>query len=294
MTKPSETAHQARTEAGLAAPLSGPVAFCREAYMRRAAAEGRPAARIGNARTAGGVAVLPFVGFVYPGMVRDFVSGMREAVNDPSVVGVVVRAASPGGLVDGVPEAAAELRALRGKKPIVFVADAYIASAAYWVASAADRIHVTPSGEIGSIGVVWMHDDFSGYWENLGVKTTLMRSSGAPYKVETTSEEPLSQAARARQQAVLDEYEKMFVGDVAKYRGVRPEAVLERYGQGRMLMAKEAVRAGMADAVMSLDQTIASVSGGKVDTGRRRAEIDASPRAPGLSASAAFRFGGRL
>lgn len=258
--------------------ISGPVAFCPEAYQRRAAVEERPAARIGNARTVGGVAIVPFVGFVYPGMLQSFLASCREAAADSSVTSIVIRGASPGGLVDGVPEAAAELRSLRGKKPVTFVADAYAASAAYWIASAADRIHVTPSGELGSIGVVWMHDDFSEYWEAMGIKTTVMRSSNAPYKVETTSEEPLSDGARAYQQGVLDDLEAMFIGDVAKYRGVRREVVVEKFGGGRMLLAKAALRAGLADAVMSLEQTIVAASKGQLGAGRRRAEADPETR----------------
>ena len=60
---------------------------------------------------------------------------------------------SPGGVVYGVPELAAKIRAFRNTKPIYAVANSEAGSAAYWIGSAASKFYVTPSGQVGSIGV---------------------------------------------------------------------------------------------------------------------------------------------
>jgi ClpP class serine protease len=77
-------------------------------------------------------------------------------------------------MTDGIPELAAEIRAARGKKPIVAVANYRAASAAYWLGSQADEFVASPSADVGSIGVFAAHEDVSGMQEKLGVKTTLI------------------------------------------------------------------------------------------------------------------------
>ena len=82
----------------------------------------------------------------------------------------------------------------RGTKPITAIANTLAASAAYWLATAADELVVTPSAEIGSIGVFAAHRDFSVALHNAGLKTTLI--SAGKYKVEANPFEPLSAEAR--------------------------------------------------------------------------------------------------
>ncbi|MEL6316245.1 MAG: S49 family peptidase, partial [Pseudomonadota bacterium] len=131
-------------------------------------AKGRPRADFGRARQAapaalaGGVAVIPLVGAIMSrGAAMEETSGvetigqfraqLKAALADPAVARIVLDIDSAGGTVDGVPEAAAQIRA--SKKPITAVANTEALSAAYWIASAADELVVTPSGKVGSVGV---------------------------------------------------------------------------------------------------------------------------------------------
>jgi len=83
-----------------------------------------------------------------------FSRAFDEAAANDRHTAIVLNVDSPGGRVDMVPEVAAKIRAARNDvRPIIAVANTYAASAAYWIASAADEIVVTPSGEVGSIGV---------------------------------------------------------------------------------------------------------------------------------------------
>jgi signal peptide peptidase SppA len=132
--------------------------------------------------------------------------------------------------------------------------DTLAASAAYWIASQADEIVVTPSGDVGSIGVLVMHDDVSKAEEMAGFKTTVI--SAGKYKAEGHPFEPLSDEARGELQKLVDDVYAMFVADVAQGRGTTAEAVRSGYGQGRLQLANDAVASGLADRVDTIDSTL--------------------------------------
>ena len=101
-----------------------------------------------------------------------FRARFREALGDPNVGTIVLDVDSPGGGVDGVPEAAEEIFRGRSEKRIVAVANTDAASAAYWIASAATEFIASPSSHIGSIGVYTAHVDFSAALEAEGIHVT--------------------------------------------------------------------------------------------------------------------------
>lgn len=246
------------------------------------------AARVGAAQSrqryavSGSVAVIPVSGTIVPrGSWMDDSSGVtrvstirqafRAALADSSVGSILLDVDSPGGVVDGVPELAAEIRSARGAKLIVAHANGLAASAAYWIASAADELVVTPSGEVGSIGVFAVHYDESGALEMKGVKPTMI--SAGRYKVEGNPFEPLSDEARGHIQSVVDEIYEGFVADVAKGRGIGAREVKAQYGEGRTVLARAALRAGMVDRIETIDETIARMSGARRSQRARRAEV---------------------
>jgi capsid assembly protease len=153
------------------------------------------------------------------------------------------------------------------------VAAPMAASAAYWLAAQASRLLVMGSGQVGSIGVYGVHEDVSKAAERIGVKTTLV--SAGKYKTEGNPWEPLSDPARADMQAKVDAHYRQFTDDVAFGRGVSPSAVVKGYGEGRMLLARDAVKAGMVDALGGLDDVIRGVM---VERGRFIAEMDTRRR----------------
>jgi HK97 family phage major capsid protein/HK97 family phage prohead protease len=190
--------------------------------------------------------------------VESFLAGFRAAMADPNVKAIVLNIDSPGGEVSLVPELAAEILEARDTKPIIAVANTWAASAAYWIASAATEVIATPSGEVGSIGVWIAHEDISAAMEMMGIDKTLI--SAGKYKVEGNPYEPLSEEAAAEMQRGVDSYYAMFLKAVAKGRGVKVAAVRSGFGQGRMVMATEALDEGMIDGVATLDETIARLT----------------------------------
>lgn len=213
-----------------------------------------------------------------PASMETFGQAFDRAAADPNTAAIVIDVDSPGGAVDLVPETAARIRAARREsRPIVAVANTLAASAAYWIASAADEIVVTPSGEVGSIGVYMLHQDISAMLEAEGVRMTFIREG--PRKVEGNPFEPLSEEARGALQSSVRHYYDMFVKDVARNRAV-PQAVVRadpekggrHFGGGRTYPAAMAVDLGMADRVATFKETVARLQGG---TRRgRRADIE--------------------
>jgi signal peptide peptidase SppA len=216
-------------------------------------------------RRSGNVAVLPLFGTIFPrANLMTQVSGATSAemfgrqfdelVKDPEVKGIVLDVDSPGGQVGGIEELSRQIYAARGIKPIVAVANHVMDSAAYYIGSAAEEVVVTPSGEVGSIGVFAVHEDISKQLEQDGVKLTVIKEG--KYKVEGNPWEPLNEEAKAAiQQNVKDAYDA-FVNSVARNRGKTAEIVREGFGEGRTVGASRAVELGMADTIGTLDETV--------------------------------------
>jgi signal peptide peptidase SppA len=214
---------------------------------------------------AGAVAVLPIYGTIHQhaGMLLESSGGtateavsaaLYQALDDPAVGAIVLDVDSPGGEVSGVEELSAQIYQSRGQKPIVAVANSLMASAAYWIGSAADEVWVTPSGEAGSIGVYAAHQDVSQALEQGGVRVSLL--SAGKYKTEGNQFEPLTAEARTALQARVDAYYEKFVAAVARGRGYAPVTVRNGFGEGRVLTAEAAVAAHLADRVGTLAEAV--------------------------------------
>lgn len=221
------------------------------------------------------VAVLPLFGSIFPrANLMTEVSGATSTemfgkqfdalVNDPSIDAIVLDVDSPGGQVGGVQELADKIYEARGNKPIVAVANHTMASAAYWIASAVDKVYASPSADIGSIGVFAVHQDVSQALENDGVKVSIIKAG--KYKAEGNPYQPLTEEAQANMQASVDEVYGKFVEAVARNRGVSVDVVKTSYGEGRVLSADQAVAIGMADEIATLDDVIHSFFNGSQAT----------------------------
>lgn len=187
-----------------------------------------------------------------------FAADLRAAIADPAVKSILIDVDSPGGSVYGVEELAGELRAAKGKKTIEAIANSEAASAAYHIASQVP-LTVSPSGMVGSIGVVYLHQDWSQAYEKMGVKTTVITSG--KYKWEGSEYAPLTEDAKAYLQKVSDAYYSKFVANVAKGRGVSEAAVRNGFGQGRMVMARDAKTEKMVDRIATFAQTYVRLGG---------------------------------
>lgn len=195
---------------------------------------------------------------------------LRAAAQNPDVTAIHLVFDSPGGDVAGVPELADAIFGLRGQKRTVAHVRYAAASGAYWLASQCDEVWSEPSGDVGSIGVFTVHEDWSGMLDQMGVDVTLIRAG--KHKAEWAPYGPLSDDAKEHAQGEVNAIYKQFLGAVARGRGVDAATVKDTYGQGRTLRAKDAKAAGMIDRIATLTDLEAS-AGGR----RRGARADDEP-----------------
>lgn len=239
----------------------------------------------------GSAAVIPIQGTITqrPSIFADYSGGcsaegigraVEAAVADPKVDGIVLDIDSPGGSAAGLPDAAAKIASANKTKPVTAVVNSMAASAAYWLGSQAGQIAVAPGGWLGCIGCIMGHIDETKLEEMAGLKTELISSTQSPFKTESYPQVPLTAAARADLQGMVDQIGQEFIDTVAKGRGIRPATVERDFGQGRMKLAADAVAARMADRVATLEQIVNEINGKR--SGRTAKRVAADLAAMGL------------
>jgi protease-4 len=148
---------------------------------------------------------------------------------------------SPGGMVDGVEDAAARIAAV--DKPVVAHTSALLCSAAYWLASGADAILAATSAEVGSIGVFCPMMDFSAAFAEMGIGVELAKTG--PLKGMGFPGTQWTDAQKAHMQQMVEDVFEGFKGAV---KSSRPDVADEAL-TGGAYMAARAEKLGLADAV---------------------------------------------
>ncbi|WP_396957733.1 signal peptide peptidase SppA [Nitrosomonas sp.] len=219
-----------------------------------------------------GVAIIPIHGVIAKRMnLMQEISGgassqlaerdIRSALEDAGVRSILLHIDSPGGTVDGTETLAELVREASKIKPVVAFADGLMASAAYWIGSAATEVIASSATtQIGSIGVVTSHTDISKAQDAAGIKTTEI--SAGKYKRIASHYAPLSTEGAEMLQSQVDQLYTIFVDAVAVNRGVLPETVLEDMADGRVFLAKQAKKRNMIDRIASLETTLSKMATG--------------------------------
>lgn len=177
---------------------------------------------------------------------------------DPNVRNVILDIESPGGEAVGFEVAVDAVRKLSAEKPVYAVVNGMAASAAYALASGARRIFTSPTGVVGSIGVVMLHLDFSGMLEQDGVKPTLI-FAGA-HKVDGNPFEALPESVREDLQAEVFAFYDTFVQTVAQGRAGKTSAKAARDTEARTFVGRDAIDARLADDIGTFEQVLDALS----------------------------------
>ena len=210
-----------------------------------------------------GIAVIPVYGtLVKRSLGMEAASGLTSyseiaamldaAIADPMVSGILLDIDSPGGEASGSFELARRVRDATALKPVWAVANDAAYSAAYAIAASAQRLYVTVTGGVGSIGVIALHVDQSIKDATDGYRYTAI-TAGA-HKNDYSPHEPLSDAAKSELQGEVDRLYAIFTEHVAAMRGLDLDAV--RATEAGLYFGGNAVRHGLADGVQTLDATL--------------------------------------
>ncbi len=204
---------------------------------------------------ADGVAIIPVHGTLLNrfGSSWGYVTGynfirsqFNAAMADPEVKTILLDVNSFGGEAAGCFELATQIAAARGQgKKIIAYVDSNCYSAAYAIASAADKIITIPSAGIGSVGVVAMHVDVSKFLEKIGMAVTFIHSG--EHKVDGNPYEPLSKEVKADIQKGVDKSRAKFVAVVSQNMGLDSKVVYDT--EARTYRADDALELGLIHAI---------------------------------------------
>ena len=190
---------------------------------------------------------------------RDIASCLRRAAADSRVKAIMLDVDSPGGTVDGIEELAEAVSQVGLMKPVYAFADGLMASAAYWLSCSAREIAAPATAQVGSIGVILIHREYSKALEENGIACNII--AAGHYKAAGNAVEPLSEEMRSYLQAGVDETYDLFLKAVEKGRGVDREKSLTM-ADGKIFSGSEALSKGLIDRVCSRSEFLQHIKEG--------------------------------
>ncbi|GEM_PF-5680044 len=193
----------------------------------------------------------------------DLAACVRAATEDASIKAIVMDFDTGGGSCAGLSEVGEAVAKAASVKPTVAVVSHAACSAGYWLASQCSKIVASDASLVGSIGTVILHADLSKALSREGVNLTFVtagknKTEGSPYK-------PLTPEGKAHLQGMVDSAYAQFVSAVARGRGVPEETVRSaEWGEGRVLMAENALAVGMIDEIGNLSSVVDGLLSGSM------------------------------
>ena len=219
-----------------------------------------------------GAAIIPVMGTLvnrgawtgaYSGMTsyEGLEASINRALVDDAVSRIVLDINSPGGEATGMARIAQAVRKAKVKKPVIALVNDMAASAAYAIASQADRILISETSLVGSIGVLWVHFDHSKALAEKGVKPTIIHAGA--HKVDGNPYGPLPDAARAGIEDEINSIYAVFIGQVIKGRSSLSVGDVRKQ-EARTFTGQAAIDNGLADAMGNIEDAISMDIGGSI------------------------------
>lgn len=177
---------------------------------------------------------------------------ITQALADSSIETIILEIDSPGGEVNGIFDLADFIYESRAKKRIIAIANDDAYSAAYAIASSAEKVFVSRTSGVGSIGVIASHIDQSGFDEKCGIKYTTVFAGSR--KNDLNPHEPMTSESLESLQKEVDRLYEMFVQLIARNRNLSIEAI--KSTEAGLYFGEKAVEIGVADGVTTFFEFI--------------------------------------
>ncbi len=159
--------------------------------------------------------------------------------------GIMLHINSGGGMVEGIDLSLDAIKEAKAIKPVVAYVDGLCASAAFWLASQADKIYATRFSEVGSIGVYSYIIDSSKLYDHIGLRPVVSRSGDQ--KGAGIPGDPVTDKMKAAQDEIVMRIFEKFLSEVV---AERPAADAANIGSGRVWLAEQAQSLGLIDGVV--------------------------------------------
>lgn len=188
--------------------------------------------------------------------------GFDEALADDSIDTIVLHVDSGGGEASGCFELARHIKDSRGKKKIITYVDEFACSAAYALASAADEVIASPDADVGSIGVIMIHQEMTKAFQKNGIEINVIKAGH--YKGLGSPFQELSDESRVKLQDRINDVYNTFTSFVASARGLSVEDV--KGTQADVYSAKDALERGLIDSIKSQDEFLNYLAGSQEES----------------------------
>ncbi len=192
------------------------------------------------------VAVVPIIGGV------DSADGtlklLKKYTKNKSIKAIILRIDSPGGAVAPAQELYRQIGKVKTKKPVVASMQTVAASAAYYIASAADRVVCSKGTITGSIGVIMIVPNIKEVSEKIGFKVNVIKAG--KFKDIGSMVRTMTDPEREYLETFAKEVHDQFIDDVAKARSgkIKREKLLE-IADGRFFTGQKALDLGLVDSL---------------------------------------------
>jgi protease-4 len=175
---------------------------------------------------------------------------LREAREDSTIRGVVMRVDSPGGSALASDAIWREVMLSQREKPVVVSMSDVAGSGGYYIAMAAGAIVAEPGTITGSIGVLGGKLNLKGLYNKVGLtKEVITRGKNANLYSDYGDFTPTE---RERVQKLMETVYQDFVSKAAKGRH-KTETEIHEVAQGRIWTGKQAKAIGLVDELGGLD-----------------------------------------
>ena len=207
-------------------------------------------------------AMVELTGVISPGSdasAEKVTASLQAAFKDKNTQGVIMRINSPGGSPVQSQTIYDEMKRLRKKYPdipLYAVVEDICASGGYFVAAGADRIYVSPSSIVGSIGVLMNGFGFTGTMEKLGVDRRLITAGEHKGMLDPFS--PVDPKEVEYAKTLIKDVHQQFINVVKEGRGKRLKETPDMFS-GLIWTGAKSVELGLADGFGSLDSVARDV-----------------------------------
>lgn len=189
---------------------------------------------------------------------REIIASVKEIKNNSQIKNVNLLMDTPGGRMKGLDNVWKELMSLRKDRKIIAINHGLLASAGYYLASAAHKIQTTSeTNEVGSIGVLVAGTDWSKYDKKLGIEEVVIVSKNAPDKHVDIGTDKGKDILQER----VDTFERFFLERISAGRGLEIDFIKKNFGRGGLLISKnpedgkpDALSVKMIDKVLNISQ----------------------------------------
>lgn len=190
---------------------------------------------------------------------QDIAERLYQLGDEQSVKTVMINYNTPGGAAVGMGGAANTIRTFNDNvKPVIGYTDRQAASSGYWLFAASGRAYIGADAEVGSVGAITFHSEFSKARKDAGITDTVVRSN--EFKCLINPIEPLTPEAEAILQAGVNRWQALFVAGISDLRSIPEATVTKTIANGKMYSANDAIKLKMVDGITSFETLVAKLS----------------------------------